>query len=132
MPELVYTETLETTSCWCGIHLAVPENLLHWARQSKANAIYCPLGHTFVFGNSFEEKLKKEQERRAEAERRAQATRDLLAAEERSHAATRGHLTRTKRRVAHGVCPCCNRTFQQLDRHMQAKHPGFVKENAAS
>jgi hypothetical protein len=24
-----------------------------------------------------------------------------------------------------GVCPCCNRTFQQLARHMKAKHPGY-------
>lgn len=22
-----------------------------------------------------------------------------------------------------GVCPCCNRTFSQLSRHMQSKHP---------
>lgn len=32
---------------------------------------------------------------------------------------------RLKRRVAHGTCPCCKRTFRQLARHMQAKHPGF-------
>jgi hypothetical protein len=130
--ELTYTETLVTTSCWCGIHLAVPDNLLRWAKQSQRNSIYCPIGHTFVFGDSFEEKYRQEQERRAAAERRAQATRDLLAAEERSHSATRGHLTRTKKRVAHGVCPCCNRTFQQLSRHMASRHPEYVQEAAKS
>ena len=49
----------------------------------------------------------------------------LLDTEERSHAATRGHLTRAKKQVhraEHGVCPHCNRSFQNLARHMQTKH----------
>lgn len=37
----------------------------------------------------------------------------------------KGVATRLKNRAAHGVCPCCNRTFQQLARHMSAKHPDF-------
>jgi chemotaxis response regulator CheB len=44
----------------------------------------------------------------------------------REHSATRAQLTKTKKRVANGVCPCCNRTFKQLARHMKAKHPEFV------
>jgi hypothetical protein len=27
--------------------------------------------------------------------------------------------------VANGVCPCCNRTFQNLARHMAGKHPDY-------
>lgn len=26
-------------------------------------------------------------------------------------------------RIGAGICPCCNRTFSQLARHMQSKHP---------
>lgn len=33
--------------------------------------------------------------------------------------------TRIKNRVKNGVCPCCNRTFENLARHMQAKHSDF-------
>ena len=63
VPVMTYTETLEVTSCWCGIHLAVPDNLLRWARESNDNAVYCPRGHKFVFGNSFEAKLEDERRR---------------------------------------------------------------------
>jgi dsDNA-binding SOS-regulon protein len=42
----------------------------------------------------------------------------------------KGHLTRKKKqlaRVHNGVCPCCNRTFQNLLRHMETKHPEYKK-----
>lgn len=36
-------------------------------------------------------------------------------------------LQRHKKRTAAGTCPCCKRTFQQLQRHMASKHPGYAK-----
>ena len=27
------------------------------------------------------------------------------------------------KRVHNGVCPCCNRSFQNLQKHMKTKHP---------
>lgn len=123
--EMTHTTTLITTSCWCGIALAIPRSLYNEANDS-GKSIYCPIGHTFVFGGTFKEQLEQERQARQRAERRAQANRDLLAAEERSHAATRGHLTRHRKRAEAGVCPCCNRTFQQLARHMKNKHPDFT------
>ena len=33
--------------------------------------------------------------------------------------------TRIKNRIAHGVCPCCQRTFENLARHMANKHPDY-------
>jgi hypothetical protein len=122
-----YTEELIVTHCWCGIAVAIPENLNRYAHDKKGYSIYCPLGHSFVYGNNFEAKYEEER-------RRHQATKDLLAAEERahraeerSHAQTRGKLTRVEKRASAGVCPCCNRTFQQLARHMKSKHPEFVE-----
>lgn len=35
----------------------------------------------------------------------------------------KGALRKLKLRVGRGVCPCCNRTFADLARHMQSKHP---------
>jgi hypothetical protein len=118
-PTIDYTETLVVTHCWCGISLAVPSNLEAHARERDGFAIYCPIGHTFVYRDSYEKKLKAERQRH-------EATRELLAAEERSHTATRGHLTRQKKRVAAGVCPCCHRHFENLERHMGSKHPDFA------
>jgi hypothetical protein len=115
-----YTETLTVTHCWCGIALAIPDNLFRFAK-TKPTDVYCPLGHVFVFRDTYKEKYEAE-------ERRHRATRDLLHAEERSHTATRGHLTRQRKRLKAGVCPCCGRTFKQLARHMQCKHPDFKPE----
>ncbi len=129
MPELTYTETLVTTTCWCGIHLAVPDNLLEWAKDAPHRAIFCPLGHEFVFNNNNKEKLRKAEEQLERERNRLKATHELLHAEERSHAATRGHLTRTKKRVANGVCPCCHRHFVNVERHMATKHPDYVEQS---
>lgn len=35
---------------------------------------------------------------------------------------------RLRRRTAAGVCPCCNRSFVQLARHMKTKHPDHVEK----
>jgi len=43
----------------------------------------------------------------------------------RQKAAAKGQLTKTKRRVANGVCPCCNRTFADLSAHMHGQHPEY-------
>lgn len=131
MTTLTYTGKLTVLTCWCGMRHAVPEELRDFQlRQHRdgrdVTGIYCPLGHSYVpAGKSEADKLREQLERERQ---RLTATRDLLAHEERSHAATRGHLTRTKKRVGNGVCPCCGRMFQQLARHMKAKHPGYEAE----
>ena len=84
-----------------GIAHAIPSSLDRAATESR-QTVYCPLGHAWWRGESKAEKLEKQL---AEARRRHQASRDLLAAEERSHAATRGHITRLKNRAAAGVLP---------------------------
>ena len=135
MSTLTYSGQLVTTNCWCGIHYAVPSEFYNMIERQHRDGktqtkIYCPLGHTWEFSGKGEaEKLREQLERERS---RTQATRDLLKHEERSHAATRGHLTRTKKRVAAGVCPCCNRTFQQLSRHMKNKHPEYAEESSAA
>jgi hypothetical protein len=111
-----YTEKLTVTSCWCGIRLAIPDNLYSYVNHHKGKAVFCPLGHEFVFNDTIEERLARERQEH-------RATRDLLAAEERSHAATKGQMTKLRKRVHAGVCPECKRTFQNLARHMESKHP---------
>lgn len=127
MPDtLETTTTLVRVSCWCGVQFAIPQNRYTWMQHSRKNDCHCPNGHTFHFAKTLEEERAEMQRELAEERRRKQAARDLLAAEERSHAATRGHLTRSRKRAAAAVCPCCNRSFVQLRRHMAAKHPDYV------
>ena len=124
MPTINYTETLTVVTCTCGINFAIPDALhtqMLEHRGPNGKSCYCPLGHSWHFIGKTEAQL--ERERREQTERRLKATRDLLAAEERSHSATKGQLTKTKKRVANGVCPHCNRTFTNVQRHMRSKHP---------
>lgn len=130
MTTMTYVGSLVVTSCWCGIHMAIPEDLYDLANRQKDKTVYCPLGHKFIYSNTTEEKLAQAKADLAEAQRRRQATMDLLVAEERSHAATKGHVTRAKKKlekVVAGVCPVdgCKRHFKDLRRHVETKHPDY-------
>jgi hypothetical protein len=129
--EMSYTETLKVVHCWCGIAMAIPSNLYR-AMDDEGKGCHCPIGHTFVFTESNADKLAKAQEEIKRQRQRIAAERELREHEERSHAATRGHLTRYRKRVEHGVCPHCNRSFQDLRRHMRSKHRTLLKETGAS
>lgn len=113
----------------CGVIFAMPKRLEQARRQDKGS-FYCPNGHSMSFTQTEAERVRREMQ--AAIERAQQATaewRDDYSrvwqereAEKRSHAATKGKLTKTLKRVNAGVCPHCNRTFQALSKHMQSKH----------
>lgn len=125
--------TLEDTSCCvCGIIFAVPAEFLAERRKNKNENLYCPNGHTLSFRESEADRLKRqleaEKSARERAEREAQDERQRakrLDTKAKKLAAT---IKRNEKRVGNGVCPCCNRTFQQLARHMATKHPHYPGE----
>jgi hypothetical protein len=39
--------------------------------------------------------------------------------------AGKAQVTKLKKRASAGVCPCCNRTFSNMARHMAHQHPEF-------
>lgn len=102
-------------------------------RRSSAT-FYCLWGHSLHFpqGDSREDKLRRERDRlkqdAARLEQQITTLRESRDAAERRTAAMKGQVTRLKNRAANGVCPCCNRTFANLQRHMASKHAGFVAE----
>jgi hypothetical protein len=114
----------------CSMPFA-PLNDFVQRRRVDGKDFYCPAGHVNVFTKTDLEKLREENRRLAEQVEVERRRREL----ERSTADSRirglkiqkgkveARLRRTETRVRAGVCPHCNRTFQQLARHMQAKHP---------
>lgn len=50
-------------------------------------------------------------------------------AADRAAAADWAQLTKTRKRIANGVCPCCHRTFQNLARHMAGQHPAYEESD---
>lgn len=125
---LVYAGTLVSHTCWCGIHHAIPESLSRTAKET-GKAIYCPLGHEWVIRETELDKLRRQVEQQKDRAARLIAQRDQA---EASLSATKGVVTKLKKRASAGVCPCCGRTFQQLARHMKAKHPDFAHDSRAS
>jgi hypothetical protein len=113
---------LEVTVCTCGVLFAVPEKLLD-QRRYDGESFYCPHGHSLSFKG---ERTTQEAKLRRANERNAQLTaeNDQLDASRRAY---KGQATRLRKRAAGGVCPCCNRTFKELGRHMKDQHPDFVE-----
>lgn len=91
---------------------------------------YCLAGHPQYFTESDEVKIKKLERQLANERASHDQTRADRDATERRRRAEKGAKTRIKNRVGRGVCPCCNRSFENLGRHMQSKHPEFMESEA--
>ena len=123
------TTELVIMRCWCGVQHAVPESLRKEQIRKHDDGkvpmgIYCPLGHSHVPSGKSEADLLREKLDRQIA--RSDQMQSQLRDTEASLSATKGVVTRIKKRVGHGVCPCCQRNFKNLRRHMKTKHPKFV------
>lgn len=114
--------TLERATCWCGTPFMLPSLLLNAARNS-GHTIYCPHGHTIVWSETEADKLRRERDRLKQDAARLEEERSVATIRaEKAEAAT----LRLQKRAASGVCPCCNRTFLNMQRHMKSKHPNVV------
>jgi len=134
------TEFVTCVCAQCNVVFGLTPETDRVLRQSSAG-FKCPFGHPLVFskGESEADKLRRERDRlkqenaRLDEERHgawatANAQLERARTAERQAAAARGQVTKLKKRAANGVCPCCNRTFANLQRHMATKHAGFVAE----
>lgn len=108
----------------CGVLFALPLAMVE-ARESDGYRFYCPNGHPRVFRDSIEKRLQRELEAERNKAARIMADRDQIKASLR---AQKGIVTKMRKRMAEGVCPCCQQSFRDLAEHMLVKHPGFVKE----
>jgi hypothetical protein len=129
MPDTItYSGQLVVLSCWCGIRHAVPSQLRNHQQSQQDNgehpdSIYCPLGHQHVpSGEGKAAKLERRLQREREERARVTAEREQAEASARAY---KGSATKARKRAAAALCPCCNRSFVQLRRHMAAKHPDY-------
>lgn len=120
------------TCCNCGVIFGMANEIYRVAKQRREkSSFYCPNGHQqhYATGETEADKLRRERDRlkqdRAYWEDSNKRLQDALDRASRSASAYKGQVTRIKKRVSHGVCPCCNRTFDNLGRHMASKHPEY-------
>lgn len=100
-------------------------------QQGHNGSIKCPHGHSwhYPFGETEADKLRRERDAlkqdQARLFDRLREQREAKEAADRSARAYKGQATKLRKRAKAGVCPCCNRTFDNLHRHMKTKHPHF-------
>lgn len=94
----------------CGTSFGIEEELL-LELQKTGRVFYCPNGHSMVYSEPFEKQLKNAKEQakwwKAEAEAKAQ------------------QLTEAHDNIIKGKCPCCNRKFVSLRKHIEKAHPEY-------
>lgn len=132
----VGTLTLTVTDCSaCGVVFGIPDDYDE-RRRKDGRTFYCPNGHECVYLETEADRLRKKLEQTSRRLEWAQNTANANGARAldsaRSAAAYKGHLTRIRRAIAAGVCPCCRRHFDNVERHIKGQHPEFVaKANEA-
>lgn len=116
------TERFVTIPCCherCGITFAVPESLDNiWRNDGRG--FWCPNGHSLSYLDEASDRTKLKQ-----AEARERHLQDQLEAAEREAENQRRTIIRERSRFANGVCPCCNRSFSNVRRHMSTQHPDY-------
>lgn len=112
----------------CGAAFAMATAFYEQCRD-MGDKFYCPLGHCRAFRGSDVARLtrelaKKDQElaRKQETIESQQKTTERVS---RMVRAQKGIVTRLKKKVALGTCPCCDKLFPDLSSHMAAEHPDF-------
>jgi hypothetical protein len=130
------------TCCTCGIAFGVDADVRRrWI--DDGTRFYCPNGHDQHYTETTVQRLQKELEAQKKAtqdERRAREFAQTNAAAERAarehtqrQLATRKSInTRLRNRIRCGVCPCCRRNFENLQRHMKTQHPHFASDDGQS
>ena len=122
--EIDFSDTvkLTTTSCCaCGTRFAMQAEMLEQRKLTGEN-FYCPNGHSLAFKS----RLKALEAKLVEKERALTEARCETVAERNRRETAEADLLKHRRRTKNGVCPCCRRNFQNLQRHMKTKHPKYA------
>ena len=111
----------------CGGTYAINERYRQ-KRYEEGNGWNCPYCECKwgYFTNNMKKELEQAKGKLQTELARHDQTRAALRETERRRRAEKGAKTRIKNRVKNGVCPCCNRYFANLHRHMENQHPDFT------
>lgn len=116
-------ELITEDCCNCGVMFGFTGELRKQRLADKAT-FYCPNGHPQSYmGKSMKEQLAEAKRATASAEEEARIQAARANNAERDAAAATREAQRLLKRASAGVCPCCERSFVQLSRHMKTKHP---------
>lgn len=110
----------------CGVISTCPEVV--WDRQQAEGGFhFCSNGHQWGWTGETCEREKLRRERDQLKQRMAMLEDEKRLERERADKAEAA-TKRLKKRTAAGTCPCCQRTFSNMNTHMRKQHPAFVAE----
>lgn len=126
--ETIYkTIALVTVEC-CNCHMTfgMPEQLKQRLLDSHKD-FYCPAGHNQHYVGETElartkRQLEETRKYNGDLQNRIEEKTKAIIVQKGLVTRYRNARDKIKVRVDNGVCPCCNRTFQNLARHMKTKH----------
>jgi hypothetical protein len=124
--------TLTQINCGeCGGTYAINERYRQQKQdESKTwNCPYCKVSWGYASQSEaarLRKLLEAEQRNSTFLRNNAASEREARERTERRLSATKGAKTRLQNRIKNGVCPCCTRTFMNLQRHMAMQHPEFT------
>jgi hypothetical protein len=136
MATITLLSTFVTESCIaCGCEFAMNSGTYRRFRDNH-QSFYCPYGHEqYYSGKSDSEKLAeaiKEKEHIQNELKYSVQSRDFYKEQNENHKnalrATRGVVTKMKKRSIGGTCQCCNRYFKNVHDHYKSKHPDYSAE----
>jgi hypothetical protein len=92
-------------------------------RRVDARHFYCPNGHNMGWDETEEDRQRARAER---LERQLANAQEGERSYRASLIATKGALTKARKRADKGVCQHCNRHFANVERHVAHMHPDAV------
>lgn len=107
-----------TDSGGCGLDFAMSREFFDQTKRT-GETWHCPRGHKRRWtGSTTEQELER-------ANAKATHLADQLHAAGAEAERLRVTLLRDRHRFANGVCPCCNRSFENVARHVRGQHPDY-------
>lgn len=110
----------------CAIEFYVPD-WFYKERKEEGEGWSCPNGHRRIFKEPEIDQLRRERDRlkqeTARLEDEAKKAWGVAAAERLQAEKAKKETAKVKKRAISATCPCCNRSFANVARHMKSKHP---------
>jgi hypothetical protein len=135
MSEIITDSIFNETCCNCGMRFPMYRSFYDHVLENKGDTngkgtFYCPRGHAqHYLGESHKARAERLAAEISAARQREETLRHGI---RQANAKRLAEVTKRKRlqtRIAKGICPCCNRTFLNVQRHMAMKHPEFTKDS---
>lgn len=141
---ILATVRLVPVCCYkCGVWFGMDSEHNESARRLGVGLpFWCPNGHSQSYTQSEADRVRDELAKQKHATDQAKADRDFWlnqTTEERArHERTKhrlnahkGVVTKLRKRVGAGKCPCCHHKFRDLREHMATQHPHWNPEQGA-